>query len=59
MSAPKFTYKQMMVGKLHRDEKHPPKVSICSPRSGGQKIVLKPVDKKAAFALLVAQQKGD
>ena len=56
MSAPKFTYKQMMVGKLSREEKHPPKSSACFPRSGGQKIVLKPVDKKAAFAILVAQQ---
>ena len=56
MSAPKFTYKNMMVGKLSRDEKHPPKVSICSPRSGGKKINLQSVDKKAAFALLVAQQ---
>ena len=46
----------MMVGKLSREEKHPPKSSACFPRSGGQKIVLKPVDKKAAFAILVAQQ---
>lgn len=58
MSAPAFTYKHMMVGKLDRDQKYPPKVSICSPRSGGHKINLQSVDKKAAFALLVAQQKG-
>ena len=58
MSAPAFTYKHMMVGKLDRDQKYPPKVSICSPRSGGQCIELPKVDRNAAFALLVAQQKN-
>lgn len=55
MSTPKFTYKNMMVGKLSRDEKHPPKSSACFPRKGGQKIKLKPVDKKVQWALILKQ----
>ena len=44
----------MMAGKLI-NRGLPDKVYAAFPRSGGQKIVLKPVDKKAQWALILKQ----
>jgi hypothetical protein len=52
-----MNYNAIMAGKLH-NRGIPDKVVVSFPRKGGQKIKLKPVDRKQAFALILQQNKG-
>lgn len=52
-----MNYNTIMAGKL-TNRGIPDKVVVSFPRKGGQKIELKPVDRKQAFALILQQNKG-
>jgi hypothetical protein len=52
-----MNFNTVMAGKLHK-RGVPDKVVASFPRKGGQKIVLKPMDRKQAFALILQQNKG-
>lgn len=54
------TYRHIMVGRLgdHLKQKAVGNGAGAMPRSGGQKIKLKAVDKAEAFRLIVQQNKG-
>lgn len=56
----KVTYQQIMEGVWGRNGRQRPVKSDvgCQPRSGGAPIRLSKPDKKAAFKLLLSQQKG-
>jgi hypothetical protein len=51
-----MNYNAIMAGKLH-NRGIPDKVVVSFPRKGGKKVVLKPVDKKEAFTLILKQAK--
>jgi hypothetical protein len=57
----KVTYHDVMSGVWGRNGRQRPVKSDagCQPRSGGAPIRLPKVDRKAAFAKIVAQNKGE